>query len=72
MHWMWWPAIGGLAVGLGGLIEPRALGVGYDIISDLLSDHIVLSVVVSILLVKSVIWSIALPQERPAACLRRS
>jgi H+/Cl- antiporter ClcA len=60
LHWMWWPAIGGLAVGLGGLIEPRALGVGYDIISDLLSDHIVWSAVVAILLVKSVIWIIAL------------
>ena len=31
MHWMWWPAIGGLAIGLGGLLEPRALGVGYDV-----------------------------------------
>jgi CBS domain-containing protein len=60
LHWMWWPAIGGLAVGLGGLIEPRALGVGYDIISDLLSDHVVWSAVVAILLVKSVIWIIAL------------
>jgi CBS domain-containing protein len=60
LHWMWWPAIGGIAVGLGGLIEPRALGVGYDIISDLLNDHIVLSAVVTILLVKSAIWIIAL------------
>jgi CIC family chloride channel protein len=60
LHWMWWPAIGGIAVGLGGLIEPRALGVGYDIISDLLTGHIVWSVVVAILLVKSVIWIIAL------------
>ena len=33
---MWWPAIGGLVVGVGGLIQPRALGVGYDIIDDLL------------------------------------
>src|ERR1700744_3475480 len=57
---MWWPAIGGLAVGLGGLIEPRALGVGYDIIGDLISGHIVLSAVVAILLVKSAIWIIAL------------
>jgi CIC family chloride channel protein len=60
IHWMWWPAIGGLAVGLGGLIEPRALGVGYDIIGDLISGHIVLSAVVAIMLVKSVIWIIAL------------
>jgi CIC family chloride channel protein len=60
LHWMWWPAIGGLAVGLGGLVEPRALGVGYDVISDLLNDHIVLSAVAMILAVKSVIWIIAL------------
>jgi chloride channel protein, CIC family len=32
MHWMWWPAIGGLIIGLGGLVEPHALGVGYDVI----------------------------------------
>ena len=60
IHWMWWPAIGGIAVGLGGLIEPRALGVGYDIIRDLLSGHMVASVVLTILLVKSAIWIIAL------------
>jgi CIC family chloride channel protein len=33
IHWMWWPAIGGLAIGLGGLIFPQALGVGYDTIA---------------------------------------
>src|ERR1700744_5270886 len=59
-HWMWWPARGGLAVALGGLIEPRALGVGYDVIGDLISGHIVLSTVVAILLVKSAIWIVAL------------
>ncbi|CEG10237.1 H(+)/Cl(-) exchange transporter ClcA [Afipia felis] len=60
VHWMWWPAIGGLLVGLGGLIEPRALGVGYDIIAGLLNDKIVTSQVLTILIVKSVIWIIAL------------
>ena len=39
MHWMWWPAIGGLIIGVGGLFEPRALGVGYDVIGTLLSGH---------------------------------
>src|SRR5690606_41342731 len=34
IHWMWWPAIGGIAIGLGGLIFPQALGVGYDTIGD--------------------------------------
>jgi chloride channel protein, CIC family len=60
LHWMWWPAIGGVVVGLGGLLEPRALGVGYDIIGDLLSSHIAVSAVVAILLVKSAIWIVAL------------
>jgi chloride channel protein, CIC family len=60
LHWMWRPALGGLAVGLGGLIEPRALGVGYDIIGDLLHGGMPSSAVVSILLVKSLIWIVAL------------
>jgi H+/Cl- antiporter ClcA/CBS domain-containing protein len=60
LHWMWWPAIGGFVVGLGGLIEPRALGVGYDIIGDLLSGNMASSTVIEILLVKSAIWIVAL------------
>jgi H+/Cl- antiporter ClcA len=60
LHWMWWPAIGGLAVGIGGFIEPRALGVGYDVIGDLLHQHIALQVALAILVVKALIWVIAL------------
>ena len=60
IHWMWWPAIGGIAIGIGGFIEPRALGVGYDIVSDLLHDHITAEAVIAILLVKSAIWLVAL------------
>ena len=60
LHWMWWPAIGGVIVGLGGLIEPRALGVGYDIIAGLLNDQIALKAVILILVVKSAIWIVAL------------
>jgi chloride channel protein, CIC family len=60
LHWMWWPALGGLAVGLGGLIEPRALGVGYDVIGDLLQHHLLLSAALGLLVVKLVIWVVAL------------
>jgi CIC family chloride channel protein len=60
IHWMWWPALGGLVVGLGGLVEPRALGVGYDVIGDLLNGHLVMMAVLTILLVKAVIWLAAL------------
>jgi H+/Cl- antiporter ClcA/predicted transcriptional regulator len=60
IHWMWWPAIGGLVVGVGGLFEPRALGMGYDVIGDLLTGHIVMSAIVVLLIVKAVIWIVAL------------
>lgn len=56
IHWMWWPALGGLIVGLGGLVEPRALGVGYEVIGDLLNGHLLAGAVVAILVVKTVIW----------------
>ena len=60
LHWMWWPAIGGLIVGIGGYLEPRALGVGYDVIGDLLHNRLALSVALALLSVKAVIWVAAL------------
>ena len=60
IHWMWWPALGGVVVGLGGMVEPRALGVGYDVIADLLSGDMAVRAVVTILVVKAVIWLVAL------------
>ncbi|HEV2237773.1 MAG TPA: chloride channel protein [Ktedonobacterales bacterium] len=60
IHWMWWPAIGGLVIGLGGLIFPQALGVGYGTIAALLAGNVTTGVIVGILLVKSVIWAVSL------------
>ena len=60
IHWMWWPAIGGLVVGLGGLLYPRALGVGYDVIRDLLNARLIGMFLLGLLITKAVIWSIAL------------
>ena len=60
IHWMWWPAIGGLAIGLGGLIFPQALGVGYDTIASLLQGDVPFKIILGILLVKSAIWAISL------------
>jgi len=60
VHWMWWPAIGGLIIGLGGLAEPRALGVGYDVIGQLLAGRAGLSLIVGILVVKTLVWSLSL------------
>jgi H+/Cl- antiporter ClcA len=60
IHWMWWPAIGGIVVGLGGLIEPNALGVGYDNIARMLTGETVMKAALLLLVVKAVIWSVAL------------
>jgi H+/Cl- antiporter ClcA/CBS domain-containing protein len=60
IHWMWWPAIGAIAVGVGGYLQPRALGVGYDVIGDLLQNHLVLSVALGLLLCKAIMWVVAL------------
>jgi H+/Cl- antiporter ClcA len=60
IHWMWWPAIGGLAIGLGGWLFPQALGVGYETIGALLQSEVPGRVILGILLVKSTIWAISL------------
>jgi chloride channel protein, CIC family len=60
IHWMWWPAIGGLFVGIGGLIFPQALGVGYDTIARLLQGNVPLALFAGVLIVKSLIWMISL------------
>jgi H+/Cl- antiporter ClcA/CBS domain-containing protein len=60
IHYMWWPVIGGAVIGIGGLLQPRALGVGYDTIRDLLSGHMVGAFVLGLLVTKAIIWSIAL------------
>jgi CBS domain-containing protein len=60
IHWMWWPVFGGLVIGLGGLVDPRALGVGYDNIQALLNGDIGALSAVTLIVVKAVIWSVAL------------
>jgi H+/Cl- antiporter ClcA len=60
IHWMWWPAIGGVVVGLGGLVFPHALGVGYDTIGSILQGSAPLRIVIGVLVVKSIIWAVSL------------
>jgi H+/Cl- antiporter ClcA/predicted transcriptional regulator len=57
VHWMWWPAIGAIFVGLGGLIEPHALGVGYDSIEELLRGDLTQQAVLRLVTVKWFIWA---------------
>jgi chloride channel protein, CIC family len=60
LHWMWWPALGGLGIGIFGLIFPRGLGVGYDNIAQLLRGNAPLALILGIILVKSVMWAFSL------------
>lgn len=60
VHWMWWPALGGLTVGLIGLVEPRALGVGYDNITLSLAGSLTVGAACSIFFWKFLAWSLAL------------
>ena len=60
VHWMWWPAIGAVAVGIVGIFAPRTLGVGYDNIEGALSGDFAPHALWVLVVAKFVSWSIAL------------
>jgi chloride channel protein, CIC family len=60
IHWMWWPLIGGVVIGVGGIIYPPALGVGYDLIHQMLLGNVTLQMILGLLIVKSIMWAVSL------------
>ena len=60
IHWMWWPAIGAIVVGIGGLFDVRVLGAGYDVIQALVDGNLVVKAVLLLLVVKAIVWLVAL------------
>ena len=60
LHWMWWPAIGGIGIGLGGIFFTRGLGVGYDNIAELLRGNAPVSLLLGLLIAKSLMWAFSL------------
>ena len=60
MHWMWWPALGSIVVGIGGLIDPRVLGAGYGNIHALLGNSLEIRAIALLLLMKAIVWLVAL------------
>ncbi|ODA66157.1 H(+)/Cl(-) exchange transporter ClcA [Methyloligella halotolerans] len=60
VHWMWWPALGAIVVGLGGLIDARVLGAGYATIQDLLDGDLAIDAMIVLLGLKAVVWLVAL------------
>jgi CBS domain-containing protein len=57
---MWWPALGGLVVGVGGYFQPHALGIGKDVIAHLLQGKYVLGLMLPLVAVKCFIWATSL------------
>lgn len=60
IHWMWWPAIGAVFVGIGGVIDPRVLGVGYGTIHQMMRGELIGAAVIGLLVAKALVWAVAL------------
>lgn len=60
LHWMWWPALGAVLVGIGGWIDPRVMGVGYELIAGMLHGDSAGTAVLGLILLKALVWSVAL------------
>jgi H+/Cl- antiporter ClcA/predicted transcriptional regulator len=60
VHWMWWPCIGAVVVGVVGVAEPRTLGVGYDNITGALTGSIAGSALLALVILKFISWSVYL------------
>ncbi len=60
VHWMWWPAIGSVAVGVCGIVAPHTLGVGYDNIEHIVSGELAGQAMLFLCAVKLVSWSVSL------------
>ena len=60
IHWMWFPAIGAIVIGVTGYVAPYTMGVGYDNIRNLLTGKLPLTILFSLFLLKYISWSVAL------------
>jgi chloride channel protein, CIC family len=60
IHWMWWPAIGAVVVGVVGWIAPDTLGVGYVNIEHILSGSLLTPALTALVCFKLLSWEIAL------------
>jgi H+/Cl- antiporter ClcA/CBS domain-containing protein len=60
IHWMWWPVVGAIAVGLIGLVDERTLGVGYSNIQAIISGDFVGRALIVLVVLKFLSWAIYL------------
>ena len=60
IHWMWWPAIGAVAVGVVGYFSPHTMGVGYDNIENIVRGNILGRALIFLFVLKFISWAISL------------
>lgn len=60
ISWVWWPALGGLVVGIVGYWAPRTLGVGYVNIEETLNGDLAGAALLTLCVAKLGSWLIAL------------
>jgi len=60
VHWMWWPAIGAIAVGVTGYFAPFTMGVGYENIQHLLEGGLPIAMLLSLCFLKFISWVVSL------------
>jgi H+/Cl- antiporter ClcA len=60
IHWMWWPVLGGIAVGLIGVLFPQALGVGAEHVQAMTAGKATLGFLTAMLVCKSIAWTVSL------------
>lgn len=56
VHWMWWPLLGAVVVGVAGYLDPRILGVGPENIINSLAARLTIAATATLLVLKFVAW----------------
>jgi H+/Cl- antiporter ClcA len=69
IHWMWWPALGGIGVGAIGVVEPKILGAGYETITSILNGKIIGHFAASLFILKFLAWLIGVSSRTTAGTL---
>jgi len=69
IHWMWWPAMGGVVVGVVGYVLPETLGVGYDNIVRIFTGTLAEKALLMLCMLKFVSWAVALGSGTSAGTL---
>ena len=71
IHWMWWPALGGIGIGVGGLFFPRGIGRRLRQHRRTASRQCADCLILGILFAKSLMWAFSWARGLRAECWRR-